>query len=166
MIGYAAARDLARSLDLHPPLDLAPVLATLGLETVDWRFRGRLREVVMERVIGVDMRLPEPWVRWLTAHGVGHHLLHTGTSFYLGSWQWVNRVKAERQAGGVRRRSSYAVFTRTVDPEPRTGGPADGDTRVQGGVGFGKPSPGRALDPRARPQQLKGAGAAKPTPEC
>ena len=98
MIGYAAARDLARSLDLHPPLDLAPVLATLGLETVDWRFQGRLREVVMERVIGVDMRLPEPWVRWLTAHGVGRHLLHTGTSFYLGSWQWVNRVKAERQA--------------------------------------------------------------------
>ena len=98
MIAYAVARDLVRSLHLRPPVDLALVLAELGLETTDWRFRGRLREVIMDGVIGIDNRLPEPWVRWLTAHAVGHHLLHTGTSFYLDCWQWVNRLKAERQA--------------------------------------------------------------------
>ena len=98
MIAYAAARDLARSLHLHPPIDLASVTDKLGLEVTDWRFRGRLREVIMDGVVGIDSRLPEPWVRWLTAHAIGHHLLHTGTSFYLDCWQWVNRLKAERQA--------------------------------------------------------------------
>ena len=98
MIGYVVACELARSLELRPPVELTPVLRRLGLETIDWRFGGRVREVIMEGVIGIDMRLPRPWVRWLTAHAVGHHLLHTGTSFYLDCWQWVNRVKAERQA--------------------------------------------------------------------
>ena len=97
MIGYVAARELARSLELRPPVELTPVLRKLGLETIDWRFGGRVREAIMEGVIGIDMRLPQSWVRWLTAHAVGHHLLHTGTSFYLDCWQWVNRVKAERQ---------------------------------------------------------------------
>ena len=98
MIGYVVARELARSLELRSPVELTPVLRRLGLEIVDWRFGGRVREAIMEGVIGIDMRLPQPWVRWLTAHAVGHHLLHTGTSFYLDCWQWVNRVKAERQA--------------------------------------------------------------------
>ena len=98
VIGHTTARNLTPSLDLRPSVDLALVLAWLGLETVDWRFRGRLREITMDGIIAVDMRLPEPWVRWLTAHGVGHHLLHTGSSFYLDSWQWVNCGKAERQA--------------------------------------------------------------------
>ena len=98
MIGYAIGRELASSLDLLPPVDLVPVLRGLGLERTHWRFQGRLREVIMEGVVGIDLRLPAPWVRWLTAHAVGHHLLHTGTSLYLDSWQWVNRVKAERQS--------------------------------------------------------------------
>ena len=98
MLGLALGRELARSLDLHPPVELSPLLRKLDLETTDWRFRGRLREVIMDGVIGIDMRLPEPWLRWLTAHAVGHYLLHTGTSLYLNSWQWVSRMKAERQA--------------------------------------------------------------------
>ncbi len=95
--GRALARELEQELAV-PPLDLAPLLRKLGLETVPWRFGGRIREVVMDGVIGIDERLPESWVRWLTAHAIGHHLLHTGTSLYLESWQWVDRSKAERQA--------------------------------------------------------------------
>jgi Zn-dependent peptidase ImmA (M78 family) len=57
-----------------------------------------VREVGIEGTIGLDERLSERWVRWLTAHAIGHHLLHTGTSLYLESWQWVDRLKAERQA--------------------------------------------------------------------
>ncbi len=98
MIGLQLGRDLARSLSAEPPLDLAPLLDRLGLEAVRWRFRGRLREMIMEGIVGIDDRLPEPWVRWLTAHAIGHHLMHTGTWLNLRSWQWVDRVKAERQA--------------------------------------------------------------------
>ena len=98
MIGLRLGLEVADTLDPDPPIKLALLVERLGLETVRWRFGGRLREVIMDRVIGIDDRLPQPWVRWLTAHAIGHHLLHTGASFYLDSWQWVNRVKAERQA--------------------------------------------------------------------
>jgi hypothetical protein len=98
MIGFRLGRELARTLGGTPPLDLSPLLDRLGLELVPWRFRGRLKEVVMDGVIAIDERLPGPWARWLTAHAVGHHLMHTGTWLYLDSWQWVNRPKAERQA--------------------------------------------------------------------
>ncbi|MDA1175125.1 MAG: hypothetical protein O2826_11500 [Chloroflexi bacterium] len=46
----------------------------------------------------IDDRLGDAWTRWLTAHALGHHVLHVGASLYLEDWQWVNRNKAERQA--------------------------------------------------------------------
>ncbi len=98
MLAHERGRALAASHAIDPPADLGPVVRGLGLEVVRWRFAGRVREIVVDGVIGVDDRLSEPWLRWLTAHGIGHHLLHTGTCFYLESWQWVGRVKAERQA--------------------------------------------------------------------
>ena len=98
MIGLRSGRKLARTLTQTAPLDLSPLLDRLGLELVRWRFHGRLKEVIMEGVIAIDCRLPDPWVRWLTAHAIGHHVLHTGAWLYLDSWQWVNRRKAERQA--------------------------------------------------------------------
>ena len=98
MHAFARGRSLARSSGLDAPADLSPLLQRLGLEVVPWRFEGRVREVIIEDAVGIDDRLPDAWVRWLTAHAVGHRLLHTGTSLYLESWQWVNRVKAERQA--------------------------------------------------------------------
>ena len=91
-------RDLAERFDLEPGADLAPLLRSVGAEVIPWRFTGRVREVIYEGAIGIDDTLPETWKRWLTAHAVGHHLLHTGASLYLASRQWVNRVKAERQA--------------------------------------------------------------------
>ena len=98
MRAFQLGRDLAERHVIRLGGDLDPVLRSLGLEVVLWRFRGRLREVIFEGAIGIDESLPENWQRWLTAHAIGHHSLHTGTSLYLASWQWVNRVKAERQA--------------------------------------------------------------------
>ena len=91
-------RDLAERNGVEPGGDLAPLLRELELEVIPWRFTGRVREVIFEGAIGIDDALPETWKRWLTAHAIGHHLLHTGASLYLASRQWVNRVKAERQA--------------------------------------------------------------------
>ena len=98
MRAFRMGRDLAERHAMQPGSDLDPVLRSLGLEVVPWRFRGRLREVIFEGAIGIDESLSESWQRWLTAHAIGHYALHTGTSLYLASWQWVNRVKAERQA--------------------------------------------------------------------
>ena len=98
MRAFRLGRKLACAVDLAPPADLRPLLDWLALETVRWRFRGRLREIIVDGVIGLDDRLSDEWARWLVGHAIGHHLLHPGTSFYLDSWQWVNRVKVERQA--------------------------------------------------------------------
>ena len=98
MIGFRSGQEMARALAPTTPVDLSPLLDRLGLEVLAWRFRGRLKEIIMEGVIAIDSRLPSPWVRWLTAHAIGHHALHTGAWLYLDSWQWVNRRKAERQA--------------------------------------------------------------------
>ena len=98
MIAFERGMEMAIEYGVEQPADLRPLLSKLGIEVVPWRFTGRVREVVLEGHIGIDERLGEAWTRWLTAHAIGHHLLHTGASFYLESWQWVNRVKAERQA--------------------------------------------------------------------
>ena len=98
MIAYERGRDLAQRYRLEPRADLRPMLRDLRMEIVPWRFEGRVREVIVEGCVGIDDRFGEAWTRWLTAHALGHHLLHTGASLYLESWQWVSKVKAERQA--------------------------------------------------------------------
>ena len=98
MRALGMGRALAERHGVEPGGDLAPLLRAVGAEVIPWRFTGRVREVIFEGAIGIDDALPERWKRWLTAHAVGHHLLHAGASLYLASWQWVNRVKAERQA--------------------------------------------------------------------
>ena len=91
------------------PVDLRRIVKALGLEVITFPFRGRIKEMIIEGVIGVQPGLARPWFRvqpglarpwfrWYVAHAVGHHLLHVGTSFYLDYWQWVNHAKAERQA--------------------------------------------------------------------
>lgn len=98
MIAFQRGRELAQHYELDGRADLTPVLRDLGLEIVPWRFDGRVREVIVQGCAGIDDRFGEAWTRWLTAHALGHHVLHTGASLYLESWQWVSKVKAERQA--------------------------------------------------------------------
>ena len=77
MIAFERGRKMAIEHCLEEPADLKPLLTHLGIEVVPWRFSGRVREVVLEGHIGIDDRLSEAWCRWLTAHAIGHHLLHT-----------------------------------------------------------------------------------------
>ncbi|MDE2765205.1 MAG: hypothetical protein OXI25_02075, partial [Chloroflexota bacterium] len=81
-----------------PPADPAAIAAALGVEIVRWPFSHRILEVVMDGIVAIQERLPPAWERWLIAHALGHHLLHTGAAFHLKGWQWVSRSKAERQA--------------------------------------------------------------------
>ena len=79
-------------------MDLKRLVSELGLEVVEFPFRGRIKEVIIDGIIGVVPGLSRPRFRWYVAHAVGHHTTHVGTSFYLDTWQWVNHAKAERQA--------------------------------------------------------------------
>ena len=98
MYAESKAAEAWRRYGLSIPVDLRRLVTALGLEVITFPFRGRIKEVIIEGVIGVQSGLARPWFRWYVAHAMGHHLLHVGTSFYLDCWQWVNRAKAERQA--------------------------------------------------------------------
>ena len=98
MHGRTKAVELWHRYQLSTPVDLRRLAAELGLEIVTFPFRGRIKEMIVDGVIGVQPGLRRPWFRWYVAHAIGHHTLHVGTSFYLDWWQWVSHAKAERQA--------------------------------------------------------------------
>ena len=98
MYSKKMAAELWDRYQLALPVDLRRLVADLDLEVVTFPFRGRVKEMIVDGIIGVQPGLVRPWFRWYVAHAIGHHLLHVGTSFYLESWQWVSHAKAERQA--------------------------------------------------------------------
>ena len=98
MHGRTKAAELWREYGLSAPVDLRRLTRALGLRVIEFPFRGRVKEAIIDGVIGVRPQLSRAEFRWLVAHAMGHHLLHVGTSFYLESWQWASRAKAERQA--------------------------------------------------------------------
>ncbi len=93
MFGKVKAADLWHEHKLSVPVDLKQLSAELGLDVVVFPFQGRLKEVIIDGVIGVKPGLARSSFRWLVAHAIGHHMLHVGTSFYLESWQWVNHAR-------------------------------------------------------------------------
>ena len=96
--GATKAAQLWRRHPLGIPVDLRRLAAELGLTVVTFPFGGRIKEMIIDEVIGVRPGLERAWFRWHVAHGMGHHLLHVGASLYVDSWQWVSHAKAERQA--------------------------------------------------------------------
>ena len=78
-----AAAYLWRRYDLSIPVDLRRLVDDLGLDVVDFPFHGRIKEIIVDGVIGVQPGLTRPWFRWYVAHAIGHHLMHVGTGFYL-----------------------------------------------------------------------------------
>ena len=98
MYGKTKALELWHQHGLSVPIDLRRLVGELGLEVVAFPLNGRLKEVIIDGIIGVRPGMPRPWFRWCIAHAIGHHTLHVGTSLYLESWQWAVQSKAERQA--------------------------------------------------------------------
>ena len=98
MHGKAKAAELWHRHNLSIPVDIKQLASDLGLEVITFPFKGRLKEMIIGRFIGVRPGLPRQWLRWYVAHAIGHHMMHVGTSSYPEAWQWVNHAKWERQA--------------------------------------------------------------------
>jgi hypothetical protein len=96
--GRLRAEEIWSRHELRIPVDLKRLVAELGLEVTGFPFQGRIKEMILDGVIGVQLGLPHKWFRWYVAHAIGHHVLHVGSSLYLERWQWVNQAKAECQA--------------------------------------------------------------------
>ena len=60
MHGMLAAADLWRLYDLRIPVDLRQIVDDLGLEVVYFPFHGRVKEMIIDGVIGVQPGLTRP----------------------------------------------------------------------------------------------------------
>ena len=68
MHGKKKAAELWHDHDLRLPVDLKRLSLELGIEVVTFPFKGRVKEVIIEGVIGVRPGLSRGWFRWLVAH--------------------------------------------------------------------------------------------------
>ena len=90
------AAELRRRLGLCGRVDAEAVASILGLEVVAWPMRVQ-EEMQMGRYIGVAERLDARWRRWVTAHAIGHRLLHSGNQLWIRDHTSLNGL-FEREA--------------------------------------------------------------------
>ena len=76
------ALELRRALGLRGRVDAEAVANHLGLEVKVWPLRV-LKEMGIGDVICVARRLDPAWRRWVTAHAIGHRLLHPGNHLWI-----------------------------------------------------------------------------------
>jgi len=94
------AKELLRR---HPRLSCAPVdvetlAAAEGLECVYWPFRGSVKEVKQGNVVGLAEGVDRAERRYLIAHSLGHHLMHTGNQLSFYHQQFGMCARTEREA--------------------------------------------------------------------
>ena len=76
------ALELRHTLGLRGRVDAEAVANHLGLEVKPWPLRV-LKEMGIGDVICVARRLDPDWRRWVTAHAIGHRLLHPGNHLWI-----------------------------------------------------------------------------------
>ena len=76
------AVELRRKLGLHGMVDTEAVADHLGLVVQPWPMQVQ-EEMQMDEFISVAERLDPGWRRWVTAHGIGHKLLHSGNHIWI-----------------------------------------------------------------------------------
>ena len=74
--------ELRQKLGLHGQVDAESVANMLGLTVVPLKLET-LQELMVDDCIGVADRLTAPWRRWVTAHAIGHKLLHPGNHMWM-----------------------------------------------------------------------------------
>ena len=76
------AGTLRRRLGLRGPVDAEAVANALGLEVWLRDFEVQ-KEMQIDGNIAVARRLGPEWRRWVTAHAIGHRLMHPGNHLEL-----------------------------------------------------------------------------------
>jgi len=93
------AKELHRH---HPglsfPVDMEWLARAEGCELLYWPFLGPVKEVKRGRWIGLAQGLNQAERRHLIAHGLAHHLLHSGNQLSFHGWQKIGLRKQEREA--------------------------------------------------------------------
>ncbi len=92
------ARRLRAELGLTGRLNIQAVVGHQGLHVIAWDLPKEIQEIKYRSWIGITRRATEPWRRFLTAHAIGHHLLHTGNQLALRRLFIGGDAKIERQA--------------------------------------------------------------------
>jgi hypothetical protein len=94
-------RRLHALTGITPPVPLEPILEREDIIVEPYDFRGRLTELMCQRVVLIRRELYENVCerRYLTAHALGHHFLHTGSFFSLSTQlEWWSAVSKEGEA--------------------------------------------------------------------
>lgn len=93
------ARNLHRRYPgLTFPLDMERLVMAEGCELVEWPFLSPVKEVKHGRWIGIAAGLGQQERRYLTAHALGHHLLHCGNQLWFRGSHKATVLKQEREA--------------------------------------------------------------------
>ncbi len=74
--------ELRRKLELRGRVDAEAVANHLGLVVQPWPLEVQ-EEIQLDGYIGVAERLCPRWRRWVTAHAMGHRLLHSGNHLWI-----------------------------------------------------------------------------------
>ena len=74
--------ELRRRLELRGRVDAEAVANHLGLVVQLWPLEVQ-EEMQMDGFISVAERLSPRWRRWVTAHAIGHRLLHPGNHLWI-----------------------------------------------------------------------------------
>ena len=76
------AADLRCKLELRGRVDAEAVANHLGLVVQPWPLKVQ-EELQVDGFICVAERLGPRWRRWVTAHAIGHRLLHPGNHLWI-----------------------------------------------------------------------------------
>ncbi len=76
------AVELRHKLELRGRVDAEAVANHLGLVVQPWPLKAQ-EELQMDGFICVAERLDSRWRRWVTAHAIGHRLLHPGNHLWI-----------------------------------------------------------------------------------
>ncbi len=74
--------ELRRKLELRGRVDAEAVANQFGLVVQPWPLKVQ-EELLMDGFICVAERLCPRWRRWVTAHAMGHRLLHSGNHLWI-----------------------------------------------------------------------------------
>lgn len=88
----------------HPglsfPLDMEWLVGAEGCKLVKWNFPPPVKEVKCDDYIGIAAYLSDGERRFLAAHALSHHLLHSGNQLFFYEWDKTIAWKQEKEANG------------------------------------------------------------------